>query len=228
MVAVTRRSAHRGGTNTRTSTLPAALAAFAVLSLPGCAGGSGVTAHAALPLEWRTVATSPDRTRLREWRATWTAAVRRVEAAGKGRELAAAGALFDPDRALAHAAPPAGAYRCRVFKLGGQRTSSLQYVAYPWFECRVSADERALANLDKVTGSQRFAGRLFADGETRAVFLGTMALGDERGTLPYGQDDARDMAGFVERIGEARWRLVLPAPAFESMLDVIEIIPASA
>ena len=228
MVATTRRDARTSGTNTRAWPAPAALVALALISLPGCAGGSGVPAHAARALDWRPIATNADRARLRQWRATWTAAVHRVEAAGEGDELAAAGALFDPDRALAHAAPPAGAYRCRVFKLGGQGISSLEYVAYPWFECRVSPDGRALARLDKITGSQRFAGRLFADGATRAVFLGTLALGDESGTLPYGQDDARDMAGFVERIGNARWRLVLPAPAFESMLDVVEIVPASA
>ena len=34
------------------------------------------------------------------------------------------------------------------------------------------------------------------------------------------------MAGLVERIGDNRWRLVLPAPAYESLLDVIELVPA--
>ena len=31
----------------------------------------------------------------------------------------------------------------------------------------------------------------------------------------------------VERIGDNRWRLVLPAPAYESLLDVIELVPAT-
>jgi hypothetical protein len=34
------------------------------------------------------------------------------------------------------------------------------------------------------------------------------------------------MAGVVERIGERRWRLVLPYPAFESTIDIVELIPA--
>ena len=34
------------------------------------------------------------------------------------------------------------------------------------------------------------------------------------------------MVGMLERIGDHRWRLVLPAPHFESMLDVIELVPA--
>ena len=42
----------------------------------------------------------------------------------------------------------------------------------------------------------------------------------------YGSDRMRDMAGLVERIGDNRWRLVLPAPAYESLVDVIELVPA--
>ena len=40
-------------------------------------------------------------------------------------------------------------------------------------------------------------------------------------------DDAKSLLGLVERIGDNRWRLVLPAPAYESLLDVIELVPAS-
>jgi hypothetical protein len=58
------------------------------------------------------------------------------------------------------------------------------------------------------------------------VFLGTLVLGDESLPVSYGSDRMRDMAGLVERIGDNRWRLVLPAPAYESLLDVIELVPA--
>ena len=34
------------------------------------------------------------------------------------------------------------------------------------------------------------------------------------------------MAGYVERVGEKRWRLVLPWPKFESIVDVVELVPA--
>jgi hypothetical protein len=61
----------------------------------------------------------------------------------------------------------------------------------------------------------------------RQVFLGTLVLGDEREARQYGQDETRDVAGYVERIAPNRWRLVLPAPAFESKLDVIELVPIS-
>ena len=37
----------------------------------------------------------------------------------------------------------------------------------------------------------------------------------------------RDVAGYVERIGPDRWRLVMPKPHFESQLDVMELVPLS-
>ena len=43
--------------------------------------------------------------------------------------------------------------------------------------------------------------------------------------MQYGIDETRDVAGYVERIAPGRWRLVLPEPAFESRLDVIELVP---
>jgi hypothetical protein len=60
----------------------------------------------------------------------------------------------------------------------------------------------------------------------RGVFLGTMMIGDETTALDYGRDADRDMAGLIERVGDSRWRIVLPYPRFESMLDVVEIVPA--
>ena len=35
------------------------------------------------------------------------------------------------------------------------------------------------------------------------------------------------MAGVVERVGDHRWRLVCPRPIIESLLDVIELVPAN-
>jgi hypothetical protein len=58
------------------------------------------------------------------------------------------------------------------------------------------------------------------------VFLGTLALGDEQGAMQYGVDEMRNVAGYVERIGPNRWRLVMPRPHFESRLDVMELVPA--
>jgi hypothetical protein len=183
---------------------------------------------AALPAAaagWREVATDYDRERARKWRTAWVRAVAKARASGHSAEIAGEGILLDPDAALRGVAPPAGDYRCRVLKVGGQGEGLLDYVAYPFFDCRISAAGAGATDFVKLTGSQRPVGRLFADSDRRLVFLGTLQLGDERGTLRYGHDRQRDMIGLLERIGERRWRMAFPYPAFESMLDVIELVP---
>lgn len=165
--------------------------------------------------DWRRVATSDDRARLRQWRRAWMGAL-----ASAGGRLPDDPALFDPDRTLPDPMPPEGSYQCRVHKLGG-REGLLTYVSYPAFACRVGPDGRFI----KLGGSQRQIGRLYLSGRSRAVFLGTMVLGDERRAMPYGRDRQRDLAAWVEKIGERRWRMAFPYPHFESVLDVMELTP---
>ena len=43
--------------------------------------------------------------------------------------------------------------------------------------------------------------------------------------MQYGRDPDRDIAGWVERIGEGRWRLIVPEPRFESKMDIYELTP---
>ena len=78
----------------------------------------------------------------------------------------------------------------------------------------------------KLTGSQRQVGLIFPGDAMRQVFLGTLVLGDEARAMQYGRDPERDVAGFVERIGPNRWRLIMPRPHFESQIDVMELVPA--
>lgn len=178
---------------------------------------------AVIAADWREVATENDRRRLRSWRDAWVAALPLAKRGGGAAVIAAEGPLFNPDRNLRDPAPPAGDYRCRTFKLGGQGRAGLDYVAYPWFRCRVGAD----GAFSKLDGSQRPVGVIYPHSSGRAVFLGTLNLGDERRVLRYGRDRNRDMAAFVERVEERRWRMVFPYPRFESLLDVIELVPAS-
>ena len=202
-----------------------AAAALIALSLAGCTrDGKLQLVEEAPETRWRMVTTEQDRDRLRNWRKAW------VEALPKARAVDAAaiaeqGQLFEPDRALDRAMPPAGDYKCRTFKLGGQRPEMRDFTAYPWFSCRVGS-ENELQSFAKLDGSQRPMGKLYAESDTRVIFLGALELGDEIIPLTYGQDRKRDMAGYIERIGTARWRLVLPWPTFESQIDVIELIPA--
>jgi uncharacterized protein DUF4893 len=173
---------------------------------------------------WRRIVTPDDSMRLRDWRTTFTTALTAARKSGHSADIDREGALLDPDAALANGAIPNGMYRCRVIKLGAKAEGNLAYVSYPGFTCRVRPDHQ-LQRLAKLGGSQRYVGILFPSDGVREVFLGTLVLGDERRALQYGQDQARDVAGFVERIGPSRWRLVMPKPHFESQLDVMELVP---
>jgi hypothetical protein len=175
--------------------------------------------------DWRQVVTADDRARLRDWRTTFTGALGAARLAGHSAEIAREGALLEPDAALGGGAIPNGIYRCRVIKLGAKTAGLLDYVSYPAFTCRVRP-ERDLQGFAKLNGSQRPVGLIFPGDAMRQVFLGTLVLGDERRALQYGQDQTRDVAGFLERIGPNRWRLVMPRPHFESQLDVMELVPS--
>lgn len=174
---------------------------------------------------WRDIATDNDRERLREWRKAWTEALPLAKAANP-QAIAGDALLFDPDRAFPDATIPTGDYRCRVYKLGATGSGLSDFTTYPAFTCAIHKDGD-VTRFHKLTGLQRPTGLLFADTPARQVFLGTLILGDETAPLRYGLDGTRDMVGYIEKIGERRWRLVLPWPRFESKLDVIELIPAT-
>ena len=175
--------------------------------------------------DWRQVATTSDRERLRDWRDAFVDGVAAARASGHGGEIAREGALLQPDAALGGGPIPNGNYRCRVIKLGAKTAGMLDYVSYPAFACRIR-QEKDLQGFAKLTGSQRQVGLLFPGDMMRQVFLGTLVLGDERRAMHYGRDQERDVAGYVERIGPARWRMLMPRPHFESQIDVLELVPA--
>lgn len=175
--------------------------------------------------DWRLVATADDRDRLRDWRDAFVEGLQEARAAGHQTEIASEGALLNPDAAMGGGTIPNGNYRCRVIKLGSKSGGMLPYVPYPAFNCRIR-QERDLQGFAKLTGSQRQVGLVFPGDGLRQVFLGTLLLGDEARTMQYGRDQERDIAGFVERIGPARWRMIMPRPHFESDIDVLELVPS--
>ena len=172
---------------------------------------------------WRDVATEADRTRLRNWRSAWTTALAKAQASGHGGEIANAGALLQPDAALADPLPPEGDYRCGATKLGARTPGAADLTHYPAFTCRIRL-EGDILSFAKLDGPQRPVGLLFPGDGARMIFLGTMMLSDETMAMQYGRDPERDKAGVVERIGPRRWRLVLPLPHWESPRDVIELV----
>ncbi len=196
------------------------------LTLSACSSDSlEPRAPKSRPNDWRLIVSDSDRDRLARWRTAWIAGLEKARAAGNAAQIAAQGPLLEPDRALeGQPAPSPGDYRCRVIKMGAQTKGMLDYVAYPWFTCRVTAEEGRY-HFAKVDGSQRPVGDFFADDQRRMVFLGAMTLGDEARPLVYGRDAERDMAGIVERIGARRWRIVMPYPRWESTIDIFELVP---
>ena len=176
-------------------------------------------------LAWRSIATEADRIRLRDWRTAFNEGLRAARASGSAAEIAKEGALLEPDAAQTGGTIPNGTYRCRVIKLGARSPGMLNYIAYPYFTCRIGPSG-SLQSFAKVHGSQRQVGTIFPNDPLRQVFLGTIALGDEQSAMQYGRDRERDVAGYVERVGPNRWRLIMPRPAFESVIDVMELVPA--
>ena len=203
---------------------------FALAVTLACAGCDTVMQPAGMiprwTTAWRDVATPGDRERLRDWRRTFVDALTAARKSGHSAEIAKEGALLDPDSARAGEKLPNGMYRCRVIKIGAKSVGMLDYVAYPAFTCRVRA-EHDLRRLEKLSGSQRYVGLIFPNDAMREIFLGTLVLGDENRAMQYGEDPDRNIAGYIERIGDKRWRLVMPKPQFESQLDVMELVPAS-
>ncbi len=196
------------------------IAAMLLALVPGCATSP---ANIARTGDWRSIATASDTKRLREWRASFAKGLARARAAGHSAAIAREGRLLDPDAAIPGALPN-GRYRCRIIKLGAKSDGLLDYIAYSGFLCRVRA-ERDVQGFAKLSGSQRQVGLILPGDSLRGVFLGTLVLGDEVRAMQYGRDPERDVAGWVEAIEPNRWRIVLPAPSFESLVDVVELIP---
>lgn len=197
------------------------LAAFVLLA-PACA----TTPQRAAPSFARLTVTDQDRTRLRDWRSAFTAALAQARAGGYAGAIASEGALLQPDAALGGGIPN-GTYRCRIIKLGARTHGMLPYVNNPTYTCRIAALGTNRQSFAKLTGPQRQVGTIRPHDQIRSLFTGTLVLGDETRALTYGTDRERDLAGWVERVGERRWRLLLPYPAFENLIGVVELVPSA-
>ena len=195
------------------------LLACAALTIAACT----TTQTTAPTHSWRQVVTEADRVRLRDWRTAFMRALEQARAGGNRAEVEREGKLLEPDAALGGPIPN-GDYRCRAIKVGAKSEGLLNYIAYPPFRCRISQQGR-VQHFDKLSGSQRPHGTIYPADQLRSVFLGTMVLGDETRAYQYGRDPERDLAGWVERIGDNRWRILFPYPHYESTLDVIELVP---
>lgn len=189
-------------------------------AVPGEAGGPATLR------DWRGIVTAGDRDRYSRRDAAWSLALQQARRQPGSGDLTGLGDLIDPRAARAPVAPAPGDYRCRTVKLGSQGgEDGLGYVVYGWFACRIEATPRGL-KFSKQTGSQRPSGLLFPENDREMIMLGSLALAAEPPANSYGQRPDRDLIAVLERIGERRWRLVIPWPQVESNLDLIELVPA--
>ena len=176
--------------------------------------------------DWRSIVTAGDRDRYTRRDAAWRLALEQARRQRGSGDLASLGDLIEQDAARNNVAPPPGTYRCRTVKLGSQGgETGLGFVVYDWFQCRIEQTPRGL-KFSKTTGSQRPSGLLFPEDGRQMVMLGSVALAAEPPANSYGQRPDRDIVAVLERIGDARWRLVIPWPQNESNLDLIELVPA--
>lgn len=175
---------------------------------------------------WESVATDADEVRLSRIGLAWQEALREAEREF-AKEIAAEGPLLRPRAALPRPAPTPGSYNCRMIKLGKAMPKAVPFERFKPFFCYVEV-EGDLLTIVKQTGSTRPAGRLWEDeDESKLIFLGSLALGDEEAPIAYGENPKRDMAGIFERIAPFRWRLVIPWPQDGAKLNVFELAPVA-
>ena len=175
--------------------------------------------------DWRSIITATDRDRYVRRDAAWRLALEQAQRQSGSGDLRSLGSLIERNAARDSVAPPPGNYRCRTVKMGSQGgENGLGFVIYDWFQCRIEQTPRGL-KFSKTTGSQRPSGLLFPEDARQMVMLGSVALAAEPPANSYGQRPDRDVVAVLERIGDARWRLVIPWPQNESNLDLIELVP---
>jgi len=172
--------------------------------------------------DWHAVALAADRDRFARLDLAWSEALGSARLRGFGGQVGAQGRLLMPDAALPRATLSPGSYRCRLIRFARRGSA---FAAFQAFFCHVGV-EGALLSLTKQTGSERPGGYLWTDTDTRLVFLGAVAIGNETVPPAYGEDPARNLAGIVERIGPFHYRLVMPWPRDGTTLDVLELVPA--
>ncbi len=175
--------------------------------------------------DWRKVANTADASLLGRLDQAWRMARAEAEEGGFSRQVEALGPLADPNAGQSGRVQPGqGNYRCRTIKMGSRNGSGLAYVEYPWFRCTVEMTAGGDLILTKLTGSQRTRGLIYPDTDRRGVYIGAQAWGTDENRYPaYGDSAERDQVGVIERIGQNRWRLVLPWPKQEAKLELLEI-----
>jgi hypothetical protein len=166
--------------------------------------------------EIESLITDNDRARLEAFEATRAEAVEEARAGGSEEDIYTLDRILDRPKLNFDGFDMTGDWECRTIKAGG--FASL--VIYSWFRCRVT-DDGSGWRLEKLSGSQRTAGRFFTESDTALTYLGSFYIAGET-QPPYGAGPDSDQVGRAFRSGDDRWRIEFPAPRYESKLDILE------
>jgi hypothetical protein len=176
---------------------------------------------------WKGIASAADEDRIDRLGLAWQEGL--IDAKAKyGKDVADEDLLLKARAGLPFPAPTPGSYNCRMDALGSTDRKTPAFQKFKPFFCYVQIDDQNHLTIVKQTGSQRPAGSLWEDDDPdRMIFLGSLALGDEKEPLAYGQDPDRDTAGVFERNAPFRWRLVIPWPRSGAKIEVFELTPVA-
>ncbi|MGB3415034.1 MAG: DUF4893 domain-containing protein [Mesorhizobium sp.] len=161
--------------------------------------------------------TPADQARLDQYGETRKAALEEARNSGDPADLKQLDALLARPLVTFSDKNLTGNWRCRTIKVGGDFGA---LVLYDWFACKVTDDGSGWV-LQKTGGSQRTKGRLYDDGEKRAIYLGSYFVNGDP-VEPYGSGPKTDQVGYAFRTGGDAWRIEFPAPYRESRLDILE------
>jgi hypothetical protein len=157
--------------------------------------------------------TAADQLRLDGFATNKTAAIAEAKAGGAAGDIDLLKAAFAGDSQTL--GDVSGRWRCRVIKLG----KMLPLVVYPQFKCLIAKDGAHL-KLEKLSGSQRTSGTLYADGDGRMIYLGGYFTDGDPPAV-YGAGKDTDQIAVLERLAPHRLVLQFPAPEAESLFDLL-------
>jgi hypothetical protein len=160
--------------------------------------------------------TPADRIRLNNYAQTRQDAIAEARRGGSADELAQLETMLAKRVQTFEGFDMTGNWQCRTTKVGGL----LPLVIYGWFKCRVS-DDGSGWKLEKISGSQRTTGRFYDESGRRLIYLGSQYVDGEK-PKAYGSGPQTDQVGYAFRTGPKEWRIELPAPYYESKLDILE------
>lgn len=162
--------------------------------------------------------TKSDQARLDKYENTKARAVDEARKGGAAADVQQLDSILSkPNLAFDEGFNMVGIWKCRTTKLGKEPPLTV----YGWFSCRVTDDGSGWV-LEKTSGSQRTKGRFYTDSDKRLAYLGVGYIAGEK-PHAYSAGPDNDQVGYAYRTGKNEFRIEFPAPARESLMDVLEL-----